>query len=126
LRRVVPRTSLAAGEQLRFFRIRRGRLERDFPSNAMHLGLAPRLLLASNCGGTLEILLRFFRIRRGRLERDFPSNAMHLGLAPFFVRPFYSVYRVVNATPSIVRLAKFRVSHCQIPQMPRLIKNCSS
>jgi DNA-binding winged helix-turn-helix (wHTH) protein len=34
--------------------------------------------------------------------------------------------RVVNATPSIVRLAKLRVNHCQIPQMPRFIKSCSS
>jgi hypothetical protein len=38
---------------------------------------------------------------------------------PFFFRPFYFVYRVVCATPSIVRLAKFRMSHCQILQVLR-------
>jgi hypothetical protein len=39
---------------------------------------------------------------------------MHLGLAPFFLRAFYFLYRVVNATPRIVELAKARVSHCQV------------
>ena len=72
------------------------------------------LLLTRDSKCAIKILFCFFRIRRGRLECDFPGNAMHLGLAPFFLRPFYFVYRVVNATPSIVRLAKFRVSHCQI------------
>ena len=74
----------------------------------------------------IEIRFCFFWIRGERLECDFPGNAMQLGLAPFFLRPFYFVYRVVNATPSIVRLAKFRVSHCQMPQIPRFIKSCSS
>ena len=60
------------------------------------------------------MLFCFFRSRRERLECDFPGNAIHLGLAPFFLRFFYFAYRVVNATPSIARLAKFRVSHCQM------------
>jgi len=30
------------------------------------------------------------------------------------------------AMPSVVRLAKLRVSHCQMPQMPRHQKSCSS
>jgi hypothetical protein len=42
---------------------------------------------------------------------------MHLGLAPFFFRPFNFVYRVVNATPSIGKLAKVRISYCQILQV---------
>ena len=84
------------------------------------------LLLTGDAEGALEMLFCFFRIRRGRLERDFPGNAINFGLQPFFLRPFYFVYRVVNATPSIVRLAKFRVSHCQMSQMPRFIKSCSS
>ena len=72
------------------------------------------MLLARNRESALEIGFRFFRLWLWRLEYDFPGNAMHLRLAPFFLRPFYFVYRVVNATPSIVKLAKFRISHCQI------------
>ena len=52
----------------------------------------------------------FRGIRLRRLERDFPGNSMHLGFAPLFLRPLYFVYRVINATPSIVRPAKFRLS----------------
>jgi hypothetical protein len=62
------------------------------------------LLLTCNCGGTLEVLLCFRGIRLWRLECDFPGNAMHLSIAPLFPRPLHFVYRVVNATPSIVRL----------------------
>jgi hypothetical protein len=62
---------------------------------------------------------------RDRFECNFPGNAMHLSLAPFFLRLFYFVYRVVNATPSIVKLAKFCISHCQILQVLRFIKSCS-
>jgi hypothetical protein len=65
------------------------------------------LLLTRYRERVLEIRFCFFYIWRGRLEGDFPGNAMHLGLAPSFFRPFYFLYRVVNATPSIVRLAKF-------------------
>ena len=84
------------------------------------------MLLTGDGESAIKILFCLFRIRRERFECDFPGNAMHLGLAPFFFRPFYFLYRVVNATPSIVRLAKFRISHCQMQQMPRFIKSCSS
>src|SRR5262249_32782583 len=70
------------------------------------------LLLARNRECVIKILFCFFGVRLARLECDFPGNAMHLGLAPFFLRSFYFFYRVVNATPSIVKLAKFRVSDC--------------
>ena len=60
-------------------------------------------------------MLLLFLVRRERLECNFPGNAMQLSLAPLFLRPFYFVYRVVNATPGIVRLTKFRISHCQMP-----------
>ena len=84
------------------------------------------LLLTRDRERTLEIRFRFCRIRLGRLEGDFAGNAMHLSLALFFLRPFYFRHRVVNATPSIFRLAKFRIGHCQMPQMPRFIDSCSS
>src|SRR5580693_6109777 len=45
----------------------------------------------------LKIAFCFFRIRRERLECDFPGNAMHLFFPALFLRPFYFVYRVVNA-----------------------------
>ena len=73
------------------------------------------MLLTRDRERAIKIRFCFFWIRRERLECDFPGNAMHLGLAPFFLRPFYFLYRVVNATPSIVKLAKFRISHCQMP-----------
>src|SRR4029077_5968006 len=72
------------------------------------------LLPPRPCECPIKIRLCLFWIRHERLECNFPSNAMHLGLAPSFLRNFYFVYRVVNATPRIVKLAKFCVSHCQI------------
>ena len=85
------------------------------------------MLSTSNCQRALEVGFRFCRcLCLWRLKYDFPGNAMHLRLAPFFLRPFYFVYRVVNGTPSIVKLAKFRIRHCQIKQMPRFMKSCSS
>ena len=85
------------------------------------------MLLTRDREGAIEIRsLLFAASGCERLECDFPGNAMHLGLAPFFLRPFYFVYRVVNATPSIVKLAKFRISHCQILTGVRFIKSCSS
>ena len=84
------------------------------------------LLSTGNRERAIKIRFCFFWIRRERFECDFPGNAMHLGLAPFLLRPFYFLYRVVNATPSIVKLAKFRVSHCQMLQIPRFMKSCFS
>ena len=72
------------------------------------------MLGTRNGKGTLEIRLRFCRIGLRGLEFNFPGNAMRLGLTPFFLRNFYFVYRPVNATPSIVKLAKFRISHRQM------------
>ena len=84
------------------------------------------MLFPGNGESAIEIRFCFFWIWRERLECDFPGNAMHVCLTPSFHRPFYFVYRVVNATPSIVKLAKFCISHCQISKMPRFIKSCSS
>src|SRR5215831_3438829 len=70
------------------------------------------LLLTCDSKRAIKILFCFFGVRRGRFERDFTGNAINFGLAPFFLRSFYFVYRVVNTTPSIVKLAKFRVSDC--------------
>src|SRR6185312_268403 len=97
-------------------------------SEAYRRAQLPRfcLLLTRNCECVIKILLCFFGVRLARLECDFPGNAMHLGLAPFFLPSFYFFYRVVNSTPSIVKLAKVRVGHCQMPQMPRFIKSGSS
>ena len=71
--------------------------------------------MAGNPKRAVKIPFCFFRIWWKRLECDFTGNAMHLCLAPLFLRSLYCVYRVVNATPRILMLAKFRVSHCQIP-----------
>jgi hypothetical protein len=83
-------------------------------------------LLASDGESALEIRFSFCCVWLGRLEGDFACNAVDLGLAPFFFRLFYFVYRVVNATLSIVKLAKFRIRLCQILQVLRFIKSCSS
>src|SRR6476619_2377622 len=135
-------------QRLRLFQVARVEALREPPVNRskqfarfLHLALVapeereanggaefPRfcLLLTRDSKCAIKILFCFFRIWRGRLERDFTGNAINFGLAPFFLRSFYFVYRVVNATPGIVKLSKFRISHCQMPQMPRFIKSCSS
>jgi hypothetical protein len=57
-----------------------------------------------------KILCCFFRMRRERLECDFPGKAINFGLASFFLRPFYFLYRVVNATLSIASSMQRRAS----------------
>ena len=98
------------------------------PRHARRRAQLPGLGLLPTCNRerTIKIRFGFCCVWLGRLKGDFPGHAMDLGLSPFFLRPFYCLYRVVNATPSIVNLAKFRMSHCQVLQGMRFIKSCLS
>jgi len=84
------------------------------PRHAHRRAQLPRLclLLTRNTSARSKYFSAFSVSGAGDLSA-ISGNAMYLGLAPFLLRPFYFLYRVVNATPSIVKLAKFRMSRCQ-------------
>jgi hypothetical protein len=71
------------------------------------------LLSTRNRERVLEIRFSFRRIRLCRQQRDLTRDAIDLGFVLFFGRSDRR-QRFVNATPSIIELAEFRVGSRQV------------
>jgi hypothetical protein len=71
------------------------------------------LLRTHNRERVLEIRFSFRRIRLCRQQRDLTRDAIDLGFVPLFLGRSDRRQRFVNATPSIIELAEFRVGSRQ-------------
>jgi hypothetical protein len=72
------------------------------------------LLLAGNYEPVVEMSFGFRGIRLWRRERYLAGDAMNLTLPPRFFGCFYCRHCFINAAPSVIELAEFRMSPSQI------------